>query len=107
MNKAKQWLVWLAIAMCAGTITACAPTDERRAPGEFVDDAALTARVKTALANAKGINANAINVNSYRGEVVLSGFLESQDMIARAGEIARKTGGVRAVRNDLHVSPKR
>ena len=107
MSRAKQWLMGLAIALCAGTMTACAPTDERRAPGEFVDDAALTARVKTALANAKGINANAINVNSYRGEVALSGFLENDEMVRRAGEIARGVGGVRTVRNDLRAAPRR
>ena len=42
---------------------------------QVVDDAALTARVKTALIKADNVNANAVNVNTYRGEVMLSGFV--------------------------------
>jgi osmotically-inducible protein OsmY len=93
--------------MFIAMMAACGATDERRAPGEFVDDASITARVKTALVKANNINANAINVNTYRGEVVLSGFVESRDMINRAGDVARGVGGVRAVRNDLHLTPPR
>ena len=100
---------WTAIAAAAllALATACAPTETRRAPGETVDDAAITARVKTALIKAPGINATAINVNTYRGEVQLSGFVDNADTISRAVEIARAQPGVRGVTNSLTTAPKR
>lgn len=107
MSKAMKWAVWAMAAAFIGLSSACAPTAERRATGEFIDDAALTTRVKTALVKADGINANAINVNTYRGEVILSGFVESETMIRRADAVARGVDGVRVVRNDLRVAPRR
>jgi osmotically-inducible protein OsmY len=98
----------MVIAVFLGTATACAPTPERRGTGEFVDDATLTARVKTALLKAEGLKgAAAINVNSYRGEVQLSGFVEDNDMIRRAGDAARGDEGVARLRNDLKVAPRK
>src|ERR671914_414727 len=105
MSRAKQWCVWLILSLALGATAACAPTADRRATGEVVDDAALTARVKTALVKADNISANAINVNTYRGEVVLGGFVENEAMIRRAGEVARSVDGVQVVRNDLRVAP--
>ena len=100
-----KYLTWIVLAISLGATVGCAPTPERRGTGEFVDDAALTARVKTALAKAEGLKgAAAINVNSYRGEVQLSGFVDSEDMIQRAITAARNVDGVQVVRNDLRVA---
>ena len=108
MTSFRKYLVWMMVAVFIGAATACAPTAERRGTGEVVDDAGLTARVKTAIAKAEGITGAAqVNVNTYRGEVQLSGFLENEDMIRRAGEAARSVPGVARVRNDLRVSPRR
>ena len=95
------------LAVSLGATAACAPTADRRAAGQVVDDAALTARVKTALIKADNVDANAVNVNTYRGEVMLSGFVESEAMIRRAGDVARGVDGVQVVRNDLRVAPRR
>jgi osmotically-inducible protein OsmY len=108
MTIVRKYLFWIMVAVFLGTATGCAPTPERRGTGEVVDDAGLTARVKTAIAKAEGITGAAqINVNSYRGEVQLSGFLENEDMIRRAGEAARTVSGVTRVRNDLRVAPRK
>ena len=107
MNKFRSYLLQIAIALCVVTATACTPTQTHRGTGETIDDASITARVKVALANAKGINAHAINVNTYRGEVQLSGFLDQPEQISRAVEIARGTPGVRGVTNSLTPAPKR
>jgi osmotically-inducible protein OsmY len=103
MNTVKKYLTWLILAIGLGATAACAPTAERRATGEFVDDAALTARVKTALLKAEDVPAAAINVNTYRGEVILSGFVKEEGAIQRAVAAARKVDGVRVVRNELRV----
>jgi hyperosmotically inducible protein len=97
-------LAMLAAAMLAGGV-ACAPTSTRQGAGEYVDDAAVTARVKTALIKEPGIKANEINVETYRGVVSLSGFVDSPDAAEKALSAAQKVGGVRQVNNDMRVKP--
>jgi hyperosmotically inducible periplasmic protein len=96
------------MAAAALALGACASNDDssRRSAGEFTSDAALTAKVKTAIASDAGIgNATAINVNSYRGVVQLSGFLDSKEKVDRAAEAARKVDGVTRVENSIQVKP--
>jgi len=96
----------LALAGCASHREAPEQPAPSRSAGEFTSDAALTAKVKTAIASATGLgNAYNINVNSYRGVVQLNGFVESQDKIQRAAEVAREVEGVRSVENNLRVRP--
>jgi len=98
----------LALTLATGTVlVACAPTDSRRGAGEYVDDKAISTRVKTALIGDEQVSALAVNVETYRGVVQLSGFAENQAMIRRAEEIARKVDGVRSVQNDIRVRPAR
>ena len=103
----KRFMTAMMVALSVAAISACAPTDERRGTGEVVDDAGLTARVKTALIKAEKVNAAAINVNTYRGEVQLSGFVDDAGMAQRAVAAARSVPGVRTVRNDMRVAPPR
>lgn len=101
---------FLGVAMAAAVlaVSGCASTrdDSKRSAGEFTSDAALTAKVKTAIASDAGIgSAAAINVNSYRGVVQLSGFVDSPEKIERAGEAARRVDGVTRVENNIRVRP--
>jgi hyperosmotically inducible protein len=107
MDNLRKYLLFLIVAIFAGSMAACAPTHDRRGSGEFVDDAGLTARVKAALVKTPNVPAAAINVNTYRGEVVLSGYVNNEPQIQMAEEAARNVPGVKVVRNDLHVSPRR
>jgi hyperosmotically inducible periplasmic protein len=66
-------------------------------------DIALTARVKAALLAEKGVPSRQIRVESYEGRVLLSGFVESPDMVSRAGRVAATVSGVRIVRNHIAV----
>lgn len=91
-------------AAAALGLGACASDDNRRGAGEFTSDAALTAKVKTAIATDVGAGTAAnINVQSYKGEVQLSGFVSSPDEARRAVEAAKSVEGVRVVRNDVRV----
>ena len=82
-------------------------TGESRTAGQFTSDAALTAKVKTALAKDAGLGTAAdVNVNSYRGVVQLNGFVDSSDKIQRATEVARSVEGVSRVDNNLSVKPR-
>ena len=108
MVKFRKGMVWLFVAIFLGAASACAPTQEHRGTGEFVDDASINARVKTALLKAEGLKGAAeINVNTYRGEVQLSGFVDNDEMMRRAAEAARTVSGVTVVRNDLRIAPRR
>lgn len=94
----------LALAGCASDRSASSGPSSTRSAGEFTSDAALTAKVKTAIANDAGLgSAVNINVNSYRGVVQLNGFVASADQIERATTAARGVEGVTQVQNNLSV----
>ena len=96
----------LALAGCASHKDNAAAGESRTA-GQFTSDAALTTKVKTALARDAGLGTAAeVNVNSYRGVVQLNGFVDNADQIQRAAEIARNVDGVSRVDNNLKVKPK-
>jgi hypothetical protein len=66
-------------------------------------DAALTARVKAALSAERAIASSAISVETYEGEVQLSGFVPAPDMASRAGRVSAAVSGVRTVHNNITV----
>src|SRR3954468_322928 len=75
-----------------------------RSAGVVVDDAGLTAKVKTAIAKDVGAGTAAnINVNSYRGTVQLSGFVDTQAKADQAANTARAVSGVQSGQNSLQV----
>ena len=94
----------LAAAILAGG-AACAPTPTRKSPTEYANDATLTARVKTALINEPGVKSTQIDVETYRGVVSLSGFVDSDVMASKAVGAAQRVSGVREVKNDMRVKP--
>jgi hyperosmotically inducible periplasmic protein len=90
----------------AAALAGCSATAQDRSTGQWVDDAALTAKVKTSLAEEDGVNLMSINVNTYRGVVQLSGFVESEEAKRRAENAANDVEDVRSVKNDLRVAPR-
>ncbi|CAA9892347.1 Osmotically-inducible protein Y (fragment) [Candidatus Methylobacter favarea] len=72
-------------------------------PGEFIDDTLITTKVKTAIIDDPKLSAFEINVDTYQGNVQLSGFVDSQDEINRAAGIAQKVEGVKSVTNNLQL----
>ncbi|NPA28501.1 MAG: BON domain-containing protein [Epsilonproteobacteria bacterium] len=74
-------------------------------PVTFLEDSVLTAKVKTALFQQRGLEGLNIHVTSYRGVVQLSGFIDSDVKKELAGQIARSVDGVEEVVNNLIVKP--
>jgi hyperosmotically inducible protein len=105
MDASKRRLLAAAGAAAVLGLGACAsdsPTE--RSAGEFTDDAAMTAKVKTAIATDAGAKtAAAVNVETYRGTVQLTGFVDSEEQATRAVAAAKKVQGVRSVRNDIRI----
>jgi hyperosmotically inducible periplasmic protein len=96
----------LALSGCASHRDNAASSESRTA-GEFTSDAALTTKVKAALAKDAGLGtAVDVNVQSYRGVVQLNGFVDSQDKIQRAADVASQVSGVSRVDNNLQVKPR-
>jgi hypothetical protein len=91
--------------------------DRRLSPAEYTAalddnnlrirrDAALAERVRAALVAERAIMATAISVESYEGQVELSGFVPAPDMASRAGRVTAGVDGVRFVHNNLAVRAK-
>ena len=74
-----------------------------RAIGEQIDDATLTAKVKTALLQAPDVKGTDVIVNTEKSVVQLSGFVSSQTQIDRAMELARAVKGVKEVHNKMSL----
>jgi osmotically-inducible protein OsmY len=81
----------------------CASTPTREGTGEYVDDSAITAKVKAAIVNEPSLKVFQINVETFKGEVQLSGFVDTAQSVTKAGEVARGVKGVRSVKNSLIV----
>jgi hyperosmotically inducible protein len=84
----------------------CAGTSTQESTGEYLDDSAITAKVKSAFVADKQVNALDIQVTTFKGVVQLSGFASSQQEIDRAVELARKVPGVKSVKNDIRRAPQ-
>jgi len=108
-TRSRNALAAAGVALALGTLGACAPSqqasgDKSETAGQYVDDATVNAKVKTAIATDVGVKAAAnVNVETFRGVVQLSGFADSDDQASRAMQAAKKVGGVRSVRNDIRV----
>ena len=79
----------------------CASTPTQEGTGEYVDDSVITAKVKAAIYNEPALKSAEINVETYKGIVQLSGFVNSQSDWQKAVEIARSVKGVKSVKNDM------
>ncbi len=87
----------------AWLFTGCAGDRYQQSTGEMVDSVAITAKVKAALVNDPEVKARDIKVKTFRGEVQLSGFVDTRAQKKKAEQIAVGVEGVRKVRNDLIV----
>lgn len=81
----------------------CASTAKHEGTGEYIDDSVITGKVKTEIFNDDSLKSSEINVETFKGVVQLSGFVNSQADINRAVEVSRRVKGVTGVRNDMRV----
>lgn len=103
MTSINRFSAFLAAIAMAVALAGCAGTRTQESTGQFVDDAVITTKVKTAIFNDPNLKANEIGVETYKGIVQLSGFVGSQRDMDRAEQVARSVAGVKSVKNDLHV----
>jgi osmotically-inducible protein OsmY len=101
---------WVLILMMGAAAAACSSNGERndmeRAganAGRVVDDSVITGKVKAALVADPTTKAHQISVETFKGVVQLSGFVDSREARSRAEQVAQGVEGVKDVKNDLEL----
>lgn len=105
--------VLLAIAVAGGVFISLSGCDQRRSEkdaaspsatvGTTIDDSVLTTKVKSALISDPDVKSFDLQVETRKGVVQLSGFVDSTMQIERALQVARSVAGVVSVENKMNV----
>ena len=110
MNSPKTALKICALAALCGSGLAlvalppgCAATPTKESTGEFVDDSTITTKVKAAFIHDEIVKSSDVSVETFKGVVQLSGFVDNSAQKYRAGEVAAEVRGVRSVKNNITV----
>ena len=99
----RNTLIAAALAMTLVTASGCAVSRGQQTVGAYVDDAAITASVKTRMLDDERVAGTSITVETLNGTVMLSGFAKTQAEKAAAESIALKVDGVKSVKNEITV----
>ena len=90
-------------ALALASILGCASTSTQEGTGEYVDDAVITTKVKSAIFGEPTLKSTEINVETFKGIVQLSGFVSSAAAENKAVELARSVKGVKSVKDDMRI----
>lgn len=93
----------LSAATLVSFSTGCSGDKYSRSTGETIDDASITAKVKSEMLGDPDVKGMQVKVDTFRGKVQLTGFVDNANQKARAEEIARNVNGVQWVKNDIVV----
>ncbi|WP_116807092.1 BON domain-containing protein [Steroidobacter cummioxidans] len=93
----------LLAAIMASTVVGCSSTPTQQSTGQAIDDGVVTAKVKAKLIEDPVTKAHQINVETFKGTVQLSGFVESDQARTRALQLARSTDGVKSVKDAMQI----
>ena len=84
-------------------VVGCAATKTSESTGGYIDDAVITTKVKAPIAEDRALSALQIRVETYKGKVQLSGFVDSPAAGDRASKVASQIAGVKLVENAMIV----
>ena len=105
VSRGRNNAYWVALLLLSLSLfaAACAATSTSESAGGYIDDSTITAKVKEAIVAVPGLSSLDTKVETYKGVVQLSGFVNSQQDATRAAEVAKAVAGVKSVRNNLIV----
>jgi osmotically-inducible protein OsmY len=103
MKTAKPMVLTLLVLLAMVVIAGCASTRTQESTGQYVDDSTITAKVKGEFLGDSALKSFQISVETFKGTVQLSGFVNSAEVRDRAAVVARRVNGVKSVKNDLIV----
>ena len=92
-------------SLAAVALAFAAPVMAQKAAGNLVDDGTIVTSVKGSLLAEKGVPSGDVNVEVYKGVVLLSGFVKTQEEKDKAGKVAKSVKDVVSVRNEIAVHP--
>lgn len=99
----RRWVKCIFFSFCTIAIAACSSTPMRESTGEYLDSSIITSKVLAKLAASKETSVAAINVETFKGIVQLSGFVSTHEEAQRAEQIAASVEGVQKVENKLSI----
>lgn len=103
MERIMRSIPIMALAMLLALFAGCASTESSSGTGEYIDDTVITTKVKAAIFNEPTLKSAEINVETFKGVVQLSGFVNSRADIDTAVRVARGVKGVKSVSNDMEL----
>lgn len=105
MKQSGKYLsaLFLSLALITVAGSGCASSSTQESMGEYVDDSVITAKVKAAIFDHPSLKSAEINVETFKGVVQLSGFVNSQADINTAVGLVRAINGVQSVKNDMRL----
>jgi osmotically-inducible protein OsmY len=103
MKKFSSFLRFLLALLIIAALAGCSGSKHYESTGEYIDDSVLTTKVKASILGDSKLKVLQIDVETFKGVVQLSGFVDSQTAADRAVELARKVRGVKQVNNSLIV----
>lgn len=106
MRQTARYAKFLLPLMLMTGIAACSVANEQETPGEYIDSAAITTKVKAKLASEGGADLfSQVKVTTVEDVVQLAGFVKTDAEKVQAEQIARTVEGVKSVENDIVVQP--
>jgi osmotically-inducible protein OsmY len=85
------------------SLAGCSGSKKYESTGEYIDDSVLTTKVKTSILGDSKLKVLQIDVETFKGIVQLSGFVDTPEAAERAVQLARTVKGVKQVNNSLIV----
>jgi len=102
-KRVKSFTTFVTPALLALALAGCAGTPHQESTGELIDDTVITSKVKAELLNDTNVSAMDIQVETFKGRVLLAGYVKSPQERQRAEGIARGIPGVKAVSNKIEL----
>jgi len=104
MKTSIKLIALLAFGAAGLTLSSgCASTPTQESTGEYIDDATITTKVKSAFVSDEVVKAMQVDVTTFKGNVQLSGFVDTAAQKERAGQVAAGVTGVTKVTNNITV----
>lgn len=101
--KQLKYISTIFLILMLATALGCASTSRQESTGEYFDDSVITTKVKAAIFNEPSLKSAEINIETFKGIVQLSGFVNSAADVQKATELARSVKGVKSVKNDMRI----
>ena len=103
MSTTSKFAMLIAVMLTVTLVSACAGSQTKESTGEYLDDSMITSKVKAQLLGDKEVSGLAINVETFKAVVQLSGFAKTEAERQKAAQLARSVGGVKDVKNDIQL----